>query len=51
MIENFKINSKEIDKIKKISKQEKDFRIDNLNLFNKKGFPDKKQEDWKFSDF
>ena len=44
MIENFKINSKEIDKIKKISKQEKDFRIDNLNLFNKKGFPDKKQE-------
>ena len=50
MIENFKINSKEIDKIKKISKQEKDFRIDNLNLFNKKGFPDKKQEDWKFSD-
>ena len=40
MIENFKINSKEIDKIKKISKQEKDFRIDNLNLFNKKGFPD-----------
>ena len=50
MIENFKINSKEIDKIKKISKQEKDFRINNLNLFNKKGFPDKKQEDWKFSD-
>ena len=50
MIVNFKINSKEIDKIKKISKQEKDFRIDNLNLFNKKGFPDKKQEDWKFSD-
>ena len=50
MIENFKINSKEIDKIKKISKQEKDFRIDNLNHFNKKGFPDKKQEDWKFSD-
>ena len=50
MVENFKISSKEIDKIKKISKQEKDFRIDNLNLFNKKGFPDKKQEDWKFSD-
>ena len=50
MIENFKINSKEIDKIKKISKEERDFRINNLNLFNKKGFPDKKQEDWKFSD-
>ena len=50
MIENFKINSKEIDKIKKISKKERDFRINNLNLFNKKGFPNKKQEDWKFSD-
>ena len=50
MIENFKINSKEIDKIKKISKEERDFRINNLNLFNKKGFPNKKQEDWKFSD-
>ena len=50
MVQNFAINSRQIDKIKKISKQEKDFRIDNLNLFNKKGFPDKKQEDWKFSD-
>ncbi len=50
MIENFKISSKEIDKIKKISKIEKDFRINNLNFFNKKGFPNKKQEDWKFSD-
>ena len=50
MIENFQINSKEIDKIKKISKVERDFRINNLNLFNAKGFPNKKQEDWKFSD-
>ncbi len=50
MIENLKINSKEIDKIKKISKAERDFRINNLNLFNEKGFPNKKQEDWKFSD-
>ena len=50
MIENFKINSKEIDKIKKITKKERDFRIKNLNLFNKKGFPNKKHEDWKFSD-
>ena len=50
MIENFKINSKEIDKIKKISKSEREFRINNLNLFNEKGFPNKKQEDWKFSD-
>ena len=50
MIENFKINFDEIDKIKKISKEERDFRINNLNLFNEKGFPNKKQEDWKFSD-
>ena len=50
MIENFKINSAEIDKIKKISQEEKDFRIKNLSLFNKRGFPNKKNEDWKFSD-
>ena len=50
MIENFKINSKEIDKIKKISKEERNFRINNLNFFNEKGFPNKRQEDWKFSD-
>ena len=50
MTESFKINPKEIDKIKKISKEEKIFRIKNLNLFNEKGFPNKKHEDWKFSD-
>ncbi len=50
MLENFKINLKEIDKIKKISRDEKEFRIKNLNYFNKVGFPDKKIEDWKFSD-
>ncbi len=50
MIENFKINSNEIDKIKKITEEEKEFRIKNLNLFNKTGFPNKKSEDWKFSD-
>ena len=50
MLENFKINSREIDKIKKISNLERDFRINNLNLFNEKGFPNKRQEDWKFSD-
>ncbi len=50
MIENFKINSSEIDKIKKISKEERNFRINNLNFFNEKGFPNKRQEDWKFSD-
>ena len=50
MITNFKVNSDEIDKIKKISKKEKEFRIKNLNLFNKNGFPNNKIEDWKFSD-
>ena len=50
MIESFKINLKEIDKIKKITKEEKEFRIKNLNLFNEKGFPNKRHEDWKFSD-
>ncbi len=50
MIKDFIINSNEIDKIKEISKKEKDFRIKNLNLFNKVGFPNKKNEDWKFSD-
>ena len=51
MLENFQINSKQIDKIKKISLEEKDFRIKNLKFFQNTGFPNKKQEDWKFSDF
>ena len=50
MIENFKINSNEIDKIEKITNEERNFRINNLNFFNEKGFPNKRQEDWKFSD-
>ena len=50
MIENFKIDSKEIDKIKHINNNDKNFRIQNLNSFNSKGFPGKKEEDWKFSD-
>ncbi len=50
MIENFKINFAEIDKIKKITQKERDFRIKNLDLFNKKGFPNKQNEDWRFSD-
>ena len=50
MIENFKIDSSEIDKINFINKEEKNFRIENLNAFNSKGFPTKKEEDWKFSD-
>jgi len=50
MIENFKINSKEIDKIKIANKDDKNFRLKNLESFNQKGFPTKTQEDWKFSD-
>ena len=50
MLNNFKINTREIDKIKKISKEEKKFRVKNLSLFNEVGFPNKKNEDWKFSD-
>ena len=51
MIQSFEINSNEIDKLKKISKEEKDFRIKNLELFKETGFPNKRLEDWKFSDF
>ena len=50
MIENFKIDSNEIDKINFINKEDKNFRIENLNAFNSTGFPSKKEEDWKFSD-
>ena len=51
MMRNFEINSSEIDKIKKISEKEKKFRMKNLEFFNTSGFPSKKLEDWKFSDF
>ena len=51
MKENFQINSREIDKIKKITNEEKDFRIKNLEFFKATGFPNKRYEDWKFSDF
>ena len=47
---NFKINSDEIDKIGNFTKEEKNFRLKNLNYFNDTGFPNKKYEDWKFSD-
>ncbi len=50
MIENFKIDSNEIDKLKHINNDDKNFRIENLNSFNNTGFPSKKDEDWKFSD-
>ena len=51
MLQNFEINSQQIEKIKKITKEEKDFRIKNLELFKAAGFPNKRLEDWKFSDF
>jgi len=51
MKENFQINLKEIDKIKKITSEEKNFRIKNLEFFKSAGFPNKRYEDWKFSDF
>ncbi len=51
MKQNFEINTREIDKIKKITSEEKDFRIKNLKRFQNIGFPNKRFEDWKFSDF
>ena len=50
-MQNFEINSNQIDKIKKITTEEKNFRIKNLELFKEFGFPNKRLEDWKFSDF
>ena len=50
-MQNFNINFNEIDKIKKITAEEKKFRKKNLELFNAVGFPNKRLEDWKFSDF
>ena len=51
MIQNFEINSNQIDKIKGITTEEKDFRIKNLEFFKTFGFPNKRLEDWKFTDF
>jgi len=50
-MENFEVNFNQIDKIKKISAEEKNFRIKNLEIFKASGFPNKKFEDWKFTDF
>ena len=47
---NFKIHSNEIDKLGNFTKEEKDFRLKNLKYFNDTGFPNKRNEDWKFSD-
>ena len=51
MTENINISVSQIDKINKISSEEKKFRIKNLELFKAAGFPNKRNEDWKFSDF
>ena len=51
MSENININANQIDKINKITSEEKEFRIKNLELFKAAGFPNKRHEDWKFSDF
>ena len=50
-MQNFEINSTQIDKLKKMTAEEKNFRIKNLEFFKSTGFPTKRQEDWKFSDF
>ena len=47
---NFKIDTEKIDQIGSFSKEEREFRIKNLNYFNEVGFPNKRLEDWKFSD-
>ena len=47
MIQNFQEYIKNIDNI---SPQEKKDRERSLELFNKKGFPNKKLEEWKFTD-
>ena len=50
MNENFKISPSEINKIKVLNPKDKNFRLENLKLFNQKGFPTRNHEDWKFSD-
>jgi Fe-S cluster assembly protein SufD len=39
-----------IENIKNLSMEEKNLRKKNLDLFNHNGFPNKKDEDWKFTD-
>ena len=39
-----------IENIKDLSLEEKNLRKKNLDLFFQKGFPNKKNEDWKFTD-
>ena len=49
MIQNFQFEDTTIDNLKKISKEEKQFRLNNLKIFNNLGFPNNKFEDWKFT--
>ena len=39
-----------VDNIKGLSAQEKEFRSKELDLFSKSGFPNKREEAWKFTD-
>ncbi len=48
MNQNLEFN---IDNIKNISLQERQSREESLKLFSKEGFPNKKLEEWKFTDF
>jgi len=50
-MQEFDISSNQIDSINKITSEEKEFRVKNLELFKASGFPSKRLEDWKFSDF
>ena len=50
MNENFKISPSEINKIKVLNQKDKNFRLENLKLFNQQGFPTRNHEDWRFSD-
>ncbi len=47
MIQDFELNS---NLIKKISLEDKNSREESLKLFIKEGFPNKKLEEWKFTD-
>ena len=47
MIQDFKLN---INNIENITLEEKNFRENNLKIFNEKGFPNKRSEEWKFTD-
>ena len=51
MEEQLKIDFDKVIKHLKPSKKDIEVRKKNLNEFIKKGFPNKRIEDWKFSDF